>query len=51
MKDASEFRFTGLTVPKAYDDFLVPRLFEPWGRLLLDEARLMPGWDEAPGFE
>lgn len=42
MKDASEFRFTGLTVPKAYDEFLVPRLFEPWGRLLLGEARLVP---------
>jgi ubiquinone/menaquinone biosynthesis C-methylase UbiE len=30
-------------VPKAYDELLVPRLFEPWAKLLLDEAGLQPG--------
>lgn len=41
MTDASKFKFTGPSVPKAYEEFLVPRLFEPWARLLLDEARLV----------
>jgi hypothetical protein len=30
-------------VPKAYDECLVPRLFEPWAKLLLDEVDLRPG--------
>ena len=30
-------------MPKAYDEFFVPRLFEPWAQLLLDEVRLRPG--------
>lgn len=40
MTDASKFQFTNPSVPKAYEEFLVPRLFEPWARLLLDEAKL-----------
>ncbi len=42
MTDATKFQFTEPSVPKAYDEFLVPRLFEPWARLLLDEAKLAP---------
>ncbi|CAE6872815.1 class I SAM-dependent methyltransferase [Paraburkholderia domus] len=41
MTDASKFQFTGSSVPNAYEEFLVPRLFEPWARLLLDEAQLI----------
>lgn len=40
MTDASKFQFTNPSVPKAYEEFFVPRLFEPWARLLLDEAKL-----------
>jgi len=28
-KDASRFQFTDVAVPRPYDDFLVPRMFEP----------------------
>lgn len=41
MTDASRFQFTDPSVPKAYEEFFVPRLFEPWARLLLDEAKLV----------
>src|SRR5260370_1116321 len=41
MTDASKFQFTDPSVPKAYEEFFVPRLFEPWARLLLDEATLV----------
>ena len=37
------FQYTSPSVPKAYDEFLVPRLFEPWAKLLLDEANLQAG--------
>jgi ubiquinone/menaquinone biosynthesis C-methylase UbiE len=43
MTDATRFRFTNPSVPKAYDEFFVPRLFEPWAKLLLDEVQLRPG--------
>lgn len=43
MAEASRFQFTDAAVPRAYDDFLVPRLFEPWAKLLLDAARLQGG--------
>jgi len=43
MTDATRFQFTNASVPKAYDEFLVPRIFEPWAVLLLDEVRLSPG--------
>jgi SAM-dependent methyltransferase len=43
MADATRFQFTNPSVPKAYDAFFVPRLFEPWAKLLLDEVDLRPG--------
>ncbi len=43
MTDATKYQFTNPSVPKAYDEFLVPRLFEPWAKLLLDEVNLQPG--------
>ncbi len=43
MTDATRFQFTNVSVPKAYDEFFVPRLFEPWAKLLLDEVNLRPG--------
>ena len=43
MADATRFQFNDPSVPKAYDELLVPRLFEPWAKLLLDEAGLQPG--------
>ena len=42
MTDATRFQFTNPSVPKAYDEFLVPRLFEPWANLLLDKIGLRP---------
>ncbi|SOE98249.1 ubiE/COQ5 methyltransferase family protein [Burkholderia sp. OK233] len=41
MTDTSKFQFTNPSVPKAYEEYFVPRLFEPWARLLLDEAKLV----------
>ena len=43
MTDATRFQFTNPSVPKAYDEFYVPRLFEPWANLLLDEVNLQAG--------
>jgi ubiquinone/menaquinone biosynthesis C-methylase UbiE len=43
MTDATKFQFTDASVPQAYDEYLVPRLFEPWARKLLDEVRLKSG--------
>lgn len=43
MTNATRFQFNDPSVPKAYDELLVPRLFEPWARLLLDEVGLQPG--------
>jgi ubiquinone/menaquinone biosynthesis C-methylase UbiE len=43
MTDATRFQFTNASVPKAYDEFFVPRLFEPWAKLLLDELDLQSG--------
>jgi ubiquinone/menaquinone biosynthesis C-methylase UbiE len=43
MTDATRFQFTNPSVPKAYDEFFVPRLFEPWAKLLLEESDLRPG--------
>ena len=43
MTDATQFQFTNPALPKAYDEFFVPSLFEPWAVLLLDEVRLRPG--------
>lgn len=35
MSGPSEFRFTDESVPKGYDEFLVPRLFSPWAEALV----------------
>ena len=43
MSDATRFQYTSSSVPKAYDEFFVPRVFEPWAILLLDEANLQSG--------
>jgi ubiquinone/menaquinone biosynthesis C-methylase UbiE len=43
MTDPTKFQFTNASVPKAYDEFFVPRLFEPWAKLLLDEVNLRLG--------
>jgi ubiquinone/menaquinone biosynthesis C-methylase UbiE len=43
MTDATRFQFTNPSVPKAYDEFFVPTLFQPWAVLLLDEVQLRPG--------
>lgn len=43
MSDATRFQFTNASVPQAYEALLVPRVFEPWGRRLLDLANLQPG--------
>ena len=40
MSEHSGFQFTDDAVPRAYDEVLVPRLFEPWALLLLDDADL-----------
>jgi ubiquinone/menaquinone biosynthesis C-methylase UbiE len=42
MNEDTGFRFTDDAVPKAYEELLVPRLFEPWALLLLDECNLRP---------
>src|SRR5262245_24186423 len=43
MTDATRFQFNNPSVPKAYDEFLVPRISEPWAKVLLEEADLRPG--------
>jgi len=43
MTDATRFQFNIPSVPKAYDEFFVPRLFEPWAKLLLEAADLRRG--------
>jgi ubiquinone/menaquinone biosynthesis C-methylase UbiE len=42
MSEETGFQFTDDAVPRAYEEVLVPRLFEPWARLLLDEGNLRP---------
>jgi hypothetical protein len=42
MSEDAGFQFTDDAVPRAYDEVLVPRLFEPWALLLLDECNLRP---------
>ena len=42
MSKETGFQFTDDTVPREYDEVLVPRLFEPWALLLLDECNLHP---------
>ena len=42
MSEDRGFQFTEDTVPRAYEEVLVPRLFEPWALQLLDECNLRP---------
>jgi ubiquinone/menaquinone biosynthesis C-methylase UbiE len=42
MSEDTGFQFTDDAVPRAYEEVLVPRLFEPWALLLLDECNLGP---------
>ena len=45
MSDPAEFDFktSGNSVAQAYEELLVPRLFVPWAKLLLSEAKLSSG--------
>ncbi len=45
MPDPSKFDFktSGNSVAQAYEELLVPRMFEPWSKLLLSEAQLSSG--------
>jgi ubiquinone/menaquinone biosynthesis C-methylase UbiE len=45
MSDPSKFDFktSGNSVAEAYEELLVPRMFEPWSKLLLSEAKLESG--------
>lgn len=45
MSDPAKFDFktSGNPVAQAYEELLVPRMFEPWSKLLLSEAQLSPG--------
>ena len=43
MTDATRFQFHDSSVPKAYNEYFVPRLFEPWAKLLIAEADLRDG--------
>ncbi len=45
MSDPTKFDFqnTGHSVPGVYEELLVPRVFEPWSKLLLSEAKLSSG--------
>ena len=42
MSEDTGFQFTDDAVPRAYEEVMVPRLFEPWALLLLDECNLRP---------
>ena len=42
MSEETGFQFTDDAVPRAYEEVLVPRLFEPWALLLLDECNFGP---------
>ncbi len=45
MADPAKFDFktSGNSVAQAYEELLVPRMFEPWSKLLLSEAELSSG--------
>ena len=45
MSDPAKFDFksSGSSVAQAYEELLVPRMFEPWSKLLLSEAKLSSG--------
>ncbi|MFN0177475.1 MAG: class I SAM-dependent methyltransferase [Gemmatimonadales bacterium] len=41
--DRSKFQFTSETVPRGYDEYLVPLLFDPWAQALVAELKPAPG--------
>jgi ubiquinone/menaquinone biosynthesis C-methylase UbiE len=45
MSDPTKFDFksSGNSVAQVYEELLVPRVFVPWAKLLLEEAKLSPG--------
>ena len=43
MTGSGEFQFTDATVPQGYDEFLVPRLFNPWAEALVRTMAPEPG--------
>jgi ubiquinone/menaquinone biosynthesis C-methylase UbiE len=43
MSDAARFQFTDAAVPRAYEELLVPRIFGPLAKVLLDRVSLRPG--------
>ena len=43
MADATKFQFHDPSVPKAYDEFFVPRIFGPWADLLIKAADIHEG--------
>jgi ubiquinone/menaquinone biosynthesis C-methylase UbiE len=45
MSDPAKFDFknSGNSVPQVYEELLVPRMFTPWAKLLLTEAKVSPG--------
>jgi ubiquinone/menaquinone biosynthesis C-methylase UbiE len=45
MSDPTKFDFktSGNSVAESYEELLVPRMFEPWSKLLLSEAKLSSG--------
>ncbi len=43
MTGAAEFGFTDESVPTSYDEFLVPRLFNPWAEALVHRLAPEPG--------
>jgi ubiquinone/menaquinone biosynthesis C-methylase UbiE len=43
MSEHVSFHFTGDSVPKTYDEIMVPRMFNPWARRLIDQAKIQVG--------
>ena len=43
MTQDGALRFRQASLPSVYDRFLVPKLFEPWARILVDFAELCAG--------
>jgi ubiquinone/menaquinone biosynthesis C-methylase UbiE len=39
----ARFAAAGIAPMRVYDEIMVPRMFEPWGNVLLDELALAPG--------
>lgn len=43
MAEHVPFHFTGDSVPKTYDEIMVPRIFNPWAQHLIEQAKVQPG--------